>query len=218
MEWVTTNLDVLPKMNPTAQSCRLQEVGPMLFLSLQGWIELNNSWNQMFVRYYKEMLWQKGYLGRFVSRNTWDLTRNWHWISSRVVRIALVFPMFSRSKHRFRCIQVDQTYQPWHKRCRLPRCVSYLVTSNLSLNNEVNTKYHAQCSEHMNVSPRPPRTYWESIQRSPRTHYQATADESVLEVESICALRVLPSLRSGKKVAAEKWCAMHFPSTKEKVI
>jgi len=51
-----------------------------------------------------------------------------------------------RSKCRFCFVQVDQTYQPWHKRCSLPPCGPYIATSNTSPNNKVNTRYNGQFS------------------------------------------------------------------------
>ena len=55
--------------------------------------------------------------------------------------------MKSRSEHEFYFVQVNQTYEPWHKWLSLPPCGSYLATSNISPNNKVNTWYNGQCSK-----------------------------------------------------------------------
>ena len=52
-----------------------------------------------------------------------------------------------RSKRWFCSVQIDHTYQPWHTRRRLPPCSPYLATSNISPNNNVDTRYNGQCSE-----------------------------------------------------------------------
>jgi len=62
-------------------------------------------------------------------------------------RLAFLFPIQSHSKHRFCFVQVDEAYQPRHKRCSLPLCGPYLATSNISSINNVNTQYNVHCSE-----------------------------------------------------------------------
>ena len=51
------------------------------------------------------------------------------------------------SKRWFWFVRIDQTYQPWHKRCSFPPCGPFLATSNISPNKEVNTRHNGQCSE-----------------------------------------------------------------------
>jgi len=50
-------------------------------------------------------------------------------------------------KSRFCFVQVEWTYQPWHKGRSLPPYCPYLATSNISPNNNVNANYNGHCSE-----------------------------------------------------------------------
>jgi len=63
------------------------------------------------------------------------------------VRLALLFPIQWWSQPRFCCVQVDEAFQPRHKRHSLPLCGPYLATSNILSINKVNTKYNGQCSK-----------------------------------------------------------------------
>jgi len=117
-----------------------------LFIRLQGYIKVNDSWYFGFDRYKMEILWQKGRLVMFVSTHSWDLTWNIRKRSCHNVRLLLLFQPKWRSKRRFCFVWVEQTYEPSHKRLCLPPCGPYHATSNISPNNKVNTRYNGQYS------------------------------------------------------------------------
>jgi hypothetical protein len=68
----------------------------------------------------------------------------------------------------------------------------------------------------MNFSPLPAGRYSKSTQRSPQRRHEANEGKSGLEAESIRALGALRSMRSKKKLAAEKRQETHFLSNEEK--
>jgi len=67
-----------------------------------------------------------------------------------------------------------------------------------------------------NISPLPAGRYGKSTQRSTQRCHHANEGKCGLEVESVRALGALRSLRSKKKLAAEKRRATHFLSNEEK--
>jgi hypothetical protein len=64
-------------------------------------------------------------------------------------------------------------------------------------------------------SPLPAGRYGKSTKRSSQQHHQANEGNSGSEAERIRALGAFRSLRSKKKLAAEKRCEMHFLSNEE---
>jgi len=131
---------------------------------------MNDSWYLMFERYNKDILRRKGHLVMFVSRRGQDLTWITRQPSSNNVRLAWLFPMNWWSKRWFCFVQIDQTYQPWHKRCSLPQCGEYLATSNISPNNKVNRRYNGQCSK-----KEPFATSGGQIQQIDKTFHKTTS-------------------------------------------
>jgi len=117
-----------------------------MFVGLQGYIVVNNSWNLMFDRYKMDIVRRKGSLVMFVWRHPRDLTWNRRYPPSHVIWLVLLSSMKWQSKRRFCFVQVDQTYQPWHKWHSLPACGPYLETSNNFPNKKVNSGYKGQCS------------------------------------------------------------------------
>jgi len=109
----------------------------MLFVCLQRYIVLDDSWNVMFQRYNNGNLQQKDRQVMLISRHPQDVTWNRLWPSSHVITLALLFPMKWQSKHRFCFVQVDETYQP-----RQQRCILHTVSngSGLSLRFRVQVK------------------------------------------------------------------------------
>jgi len=69
----------------------------------------------------------------------------------------------------------------------------------------------------MNFSPLPARKYVKSTTQSTRRRHQANKGKSGLEAERVRALGALGSLRSKKKLAAEKTRETHFLSNEKKV-
>jgi hypothetical protein len=67
-----------------------------------------------------------------------------------------------------------------------------------------------------NFSPLPVGRYGKSTKRSTQRHHQVNEGKSGLEAERIRALGALRSLRSKKKLAAEKRRETHFLSNEEK--
>jgi len=67
-----------------------------------------------------------------------------------------------------------------------------------------------------NFSPLPAGRYGKSTQRSTQRHHHANEGKSGLEAERVRALGALGSLRSKKKLAAEKRQETHFLSSEEK--
>jgi len=118
-----------------------------LFVCLQGYIEISDSWYLMFDRYKKEILRMKGCLVMLISTHCRDFTWDTHSLSSHDLRLALQFRIKWQLKHRFCFVWVDQTYEPWHKWLSLHPCGPYLASSNISPNDKVNTRYNGQCSE-----------------------------------------------------------------------
>jgi len=151
----------------------------------------------------------------FVSRHPWDLTWYRRWTSGHDIRLALLYPMLWPSKRRLCFVQVDQEYQPRHKRRSLPLCGPYLATSNISSINKVNTKYNGRCSE-KNLSPLPAGKYGKSTKHSTRRLDQANQGQSGLEAERVRALGALHSLRFKMKLVVGKRREKHFLSNEEK--
>ena len=107
----------------------------MLYVCLQGWIEVHDSRNLIDVTYRQDIpqrIWRPVV---FVSINHRDRTWNWQQKSSHPMRLTWLFPIYWRSRHRICFVRVDQVYKPWHKRCSLPPYGPYLATSNISPNN-----------------------------------------------------------------------------------
>jgi hypothetical protein len=67
-----------------------------------------------------------------------------------------------------------------------------------------------------NFSPLPAGRYGKSTKRSTQRHHQANEVKSSLDAERVRALGALPSLRSKKKLAAEKRQETNFLSNEEK--
>jgi len=67
-----------------------------------------------------------------------------------------------------------------------------------------------------NFSPLPAGRYGKSTMRSTQRCHHANEGKSALEAERVRSLGVLRSLRSKKKLAAEKRREMHFLSNEEK--
>jgi hypothetical protein len=67
-----------------------------------------------------------------------------------------------------------------------------------------------------NFSPLLAGTYGKSTKRSTQRRHQANEDNSGLEAETIRALAALRSLKSKKKLVAEKQQETHFLSNEEK--
>jgi len=61
--------------------------------------------------------------------------------------VSITIPILVTIKTLILPIQVDQMYQPCHKRHCLPPYRPDLATSNVSPNNKGNTNYNGQCSE-----------------------------------------------------------------------
>ena len=127
--------------------CDLQHVSLMLSICLQGWIDVSDRRNLVVVRYKLCILRAKQCLVMYISIHPWDLKWHRRYTSSNDVRLAMLFPMFWWSKHRFWFVQVDSADQPQHKTHGLPPCGPYLATYNISPINKVKTKYTCQCSE-----------------------------------------------------------------------
>jgi len=119
----------------------------MLFVCLQGYIVMNDSWYLLFDWNKHDILRRKGRLVMFVSRHCRDITWITCWPSSFNVRLAWLFPIKWRSKRWFCVVSIDGTYQPWHTRRSLSPCGPYLATSNILPNNKVDTRYNGQCYE-----------------------------------------------------------------------
>jgi hypothetical protein len=157
-EWMTVNLHIVHKIHPAAYRYKLVVIPTVpqlavirsdhvwLFVCVQGYIQVNNSWYHVFDRYKKEILRRKGRLVMFVSTASRDLTWNRRWLSCHNVRLVLLFHLKWRSKRRFWFLRVDQTYEPWHKKLGLRPRGPYLATSNITPNNKVNQRYNGQCS------------------------------------------------------------------------
>jgi hypothetical protein len=67
-----------------------------------------------------------------------------------------------------------------------------------------------------NLSPLPASKYCKLTKHSTQRHYQVDKDNSGVEVEMIRVLGTLCSLRSKKKLAAEKPRQMHFLNIDER--
>jgi hypothetical protein len=118
-----------------------------LFICLQGYIEVNDSWYLVFDRYKKKILRWRGCLVMFVSTYSRDLTWNICYLPWYNVGLVLLFRRKWRSKCRFWYVLVDPMYEPWHKWLSLPPCGPYLAISNILCKNMVSTKCNGQCSE-----------------------------------------------------------------------
>jgi hypothetical protein len=68
----------------------------------------------------------------------------------------------------------------------------------------------------MHCSPLPAGKHGKSTKRSTQLHDNAKEGKSGFQAERVRALGALCSLRSKKKLAAEKQCEMHFLSNEEK--
>jgi len=67
-----------------------------------------------------------------------------------------------------------------------------------------------------NLSPLPAGTHGESAQKSTPQRHQANQGRSGWEAERVRALGAVRSLRSEKKLSAQKWQETHFLSNEEK--
>jgi len=85
--------------------------------------------------------------------------------------VSITIPILVTVKMFISLIQVDQTYQPWHKRRSLPPYHPDLATSNILPNNKVNRNYNGQCSEKELFT-----TYsWQVRQINPSIHTTTTS-------------------------------------------
>ena len=87
-EWMTVNSHILLKLYPAAYRCKLHVIPTVpwfaasrsddvcLFVCLQGYLQVNDSWYLMFDGYKKEILRRKSCLVMFVSTHSRDLTCN----------------------------------------------------------------------------------------------------------------------------------------------
>jgi hypothetical protein len=108
---------------------------------------VNNSLKLIIVEWNKDIVWQKEQLLMCVSRHLQDLTWIRRETSSHIVSLAFVLLIQWWSKHWCCFVQVNQLYQPGHKRCSFAPCCPYLATYNISPNNTVNTRHIGQCLE-----------------------------------------------------------------------
>jgi len=67
-----------------------------------------------------------------------------------------------------------------------------------------------------NLSPLPAGRYGKSTTQSTQRHHKANDSKNGLEAERVRALGALRSVRSKKKLVAEKLREMHFLSNEEK--
>jgi len=127
--------------------CDMHQVGLMLGVCVHWTLHVKDRWKCVFVRSKPHIVWRKGWLLMVAWRNPWDLTWNRCDTSFNDIRLAALFMMYCRSVCWFGFVQVNQAYQPRHKRCSLPPYSPNLATSNISPINKANTKYNGQSSE-----------------------------------------------------------------------
>jgi len=198
-------------MQPSAYSCRPHGIATPRWFAvrlsdvacwLQGYIEVNNSWNLYFDRFRMDILQRTGPLVMLVSRHPGDLPWNKLWQSGHVIRIALLFPTKWWSRCWFCVVQVDQTYQPHHQRPSFSPCGRRFATSNISPNNIVNIRIKVRALKKIHRPP-PMVKYDKLKKRSTQPNHQGYASKSGLNEDKVLALGTLRGLRSKKELLAE---------------
>jgi len=151
MEWVTANLHVLVKINPTEYSSKLLGFPTVPWFAV-CWSDLlclftETNRGERQLKYHDcKILSGNTSMDRTsgdVSKKTshGPYTEEMLQIKSSCM-VSITIPSGVMAKHRLCYVQVDQMYQSWHKRCSLPPCSWYLEMFNILPNNKFNTKYH----------------------------------------------------------------------------
>jgi len=120
-----------------------------------------------------------------------------------------------QSKRRFCFVQVDQTYQPWHKDTTCLHVV-YILQPPTSPPTTKSTQDTMVIAPDKYLSPLPAGRYGRTTKLSTRWRHRANEGQNDLEAERARALIAYCSLQSKEKLATEKRQETHLLSNKQK--